>query len=406
MTGAKSAAPSDAHHERRVHIVRGEFIHTLYWEQLRSCPEGFRYDLAAPTSELHALKADLRGGTQSQSAAIHRAKSLLKEARRRSALPNMRFSRSAAPLIHSWQYPLVTRNRWVVDFEDVGAFVAYQPIGHREHSRIVLRALLSSSTCRALLPWTNKARDSLVSELGSGLEAKTHVVYPAVTPRLGIDSSGAPRTRRFLFVGSAFVTKGGITAMRAFARIRQEVPDAELDMVTFLPARYRAEAASVPGLTIHTRASPEELDHLFRDAYALIAPFSCDTFGYVVLEAFAYGVPAITSNSFALPELIGDGQRGAVVSVSYSLYDEGGRRRYVPVPGPHDRVDGHPLIELLADPPASDVESLAREMASALLDKDWRAPRARAALESTRTGPFSHVERRRRLADVYENALT
>ncbi len=391
--------------DRQVHIVRGEFVHTLYAEQLRSCPAGFRYDLPASTSELHALKSDLRPQTQSRLAVARRAKDVLRAVRGRYAVPNVRILRSQSPLAHSWQYPLITRNRWVVDFEDVGAFASYQPVSTRSCTSRALRALLSSPFCRALLPWTEKARDSLISALGPDLGRKARVVYPAVTPKDGVHESRALGFRRLLFVGSAFVSKGGVATMRAFARVRKELPDAELRMVTFLPAAYRAEAERVGGLTIHTRASPEELDRLFREAYALVAPFSTDTFGYVVLEGFAYGVPAITSDSFALPELVGRGERGGIVPMSHSMYAPDGRRLYSPVPGPHDRVDGHPLLEALAEPPEADIDALTREMISALTDGNWRGPRARAAFESTKSGPFSHLQRSRDLAEIYEAAL-
>jgi glycosyltransferase involved in cell wall biosynthesis len=396
---------SEAQIDRQVHIVRGAFVHTLYAEQLRSCPAGFRYDLAASTSELHGLKADLRPQSRSRLPVARWAKDVLRDVRGRCAVPNVRILRSDLPLTHSWQYPLITRNRWVVDFEDVGAFVSYQPVSNRSYASRAIKALLSSPFCRALLPWTEKARDSLVSALGPSLGLKARVVYPAVTPRDGVEEALAVSARRLLFVGSAFVSKGGVATMRAFARVRKELPHAELQMVTFLPAAYRAEAERVGGLTIHTRAPPEELDRLFREAYALVAPFSTDTLGYVVLEGFAYGVPAITSDSFALPELVGHGERGAVVPMSQSMYAADGRRLYAPVPGPHDRVDGHPLIEALAEPPAADIEALTREMMAALTDRHWRGPRARAAFESTTSGPFSHLQRRHDLAEIYEAAL-
>src|SRR5580658_10052596 len=340
--------------DRQVHIVRGAFVHTLYWEQLRSCPEGFSYDLSAPAAPLPGLKADLQSHAQLER---HRAglKNTIRKLRRSMALPNVRLVRSRKHLVHSWQYPLMTTAPWVIDFEDAGAFVGYQPVSSRWYAPGVLRALFASPYCRALLPWSQKARDSLVSELGPSLEEKTHVVYPAVSPKLA-EQPVAPLDRRLLFVGSAFVSKGGVAAMRAFARVRNELPDARLDMVTFLPPHFRAEAAGIPGLSIHTRAPPEELDRLFRHAYALVAPFGTDTFGYVLLEAFAYGVPAIVSDNFALPELVGRGERGVVVPMSQSLYDAGGRRgSYVP-PGPHDRIDGHPLIEAMCSPPTRDID--------------------------------------------------
>jgi glycosyltransferase involved in cell wall biosynthesis len=390
----------------RVHIVRGGFIHSLFWEQLRSCPEGFYYDLVAPTAALPNLKSDLRAPPQSRHRRLFRdAKAFVTRVRRWSTLPNVRFVRSTKHLVHSWQYPLITNAPWVIDFEDVGALVAYRPVSSRWYAPGLVKRLLSSRSCRALLPWTGKARESLVTELGPSLEPKTHVVYPAITPRADVTSLTPSASRRLLFIGSTFVTKGGVAAMRAFARVQRDVPDARLDMVTFLPEAYRAEAESVPGLAFHARAAPTVLDRLYREARALVAPFGVDTFGFVLLEAFAYGVPAVVSDNFALPELVGRGERGVVVPMSHSMFDKGGRRLYDSIPGAPDRAGGHPLLEAMANPPEIDIEQLASAMRMALTDDAWHASAARAALHSTSTGPFSHSERRRRLGEIYREAI-
>jgi glycosyltransferase involved in cell wall biosynthesis len=381
-----------------VHIVHGAFVHTMYWEQLHSCPPGFRYDLASNGAHV-AMKADLRERAFA-SALRDRARRTVGRIRNRTGMPNLRLVRTRAALAHSWQYPLVCNRPWVIDFEDAAAMVGYAIL--RSIPRRLLRGLLASPRCRALLPWTDAARKTVVAELGQELDAKMQVLLPAIAPRSGAAPGG--RGRRLLFVGSAFVPKGGVVLLRAFAIVRRQLPDATLDLVSFVPASFRAEAGSIPGVTVHTRLPPERLGQLFASARALVAPFATDTLGYVVLEAFAHATPAVVTRHFALPELVTDGVTGLVVPTSCSLFDEHWRRRFPSLSGGHDQTHGHPILDELREPPSADVEALAAGMASALSDGPRLEEMGAAALAETQVGRFSHARRRERLLAVYSGA--
>lgn len=386
----------------RIHVLHGSFVHTFYMEQFSHCPDGFRLETPWRDGAQFELKTDLREKSRTRPTLRGSLRGAARSVRDRLVLPNTRIVRTNAALVHSCQYLVLGPVPWVVDFEDIGAFVGYRPM-HKVPplSRAVLRALLAQSRCRALLPWTEAARRGLVHELGNDMAAKTSVVLPAIAPRI---DGASTRPENLLFVGSAFVSKGGVLLLRAFERVRKTCPGARLDVVSFVPDVYRREAERIGGIEVHTRASPATLQRLFLTARALVAPFATDTLGFVVLEGFAQAVPAIVSRHFALPELVDEGITGLVVPTSSSMFDETGLRRFFPIPGPHDRIDGHPLIEELREPPECDVEALARAMAFLLEDRDRAAQMSDAALRTTIEGRFSPSYRKRRLATIYSQA--
>lgn len=55
--------------------------------------------------------------------------------------------------------------------------------------------------------------------------------------------------------------------------------------------------------------SREELPELFSGAYAFLFPSLCEGFGMPNVEAMASGCPVITSDAFAIPEIVGDAAR-------------------------------------------------------------------------------------------------
>ncbi len=73
-------------------------------------------------------------------------------------------------------------------------------------------------------------------------------------------------------------------------------------------------ANSEQNITFVGKVSGEEKNQLISSASALIVPSTCrETFGMVVVEAFAFGKPVIASRIGGLQELVRDGETGLLV---------------------------------------------------------------------------------------------
>lgn len=392
---------------RHVHIVVGDFVHTFYREQLCVAPAGYSYDLEFGARDLHPLKSDLlpHVGERPLSRLLRQA---IQALRANGRIPNVRLPLTECSLIHSFQYPLITRTNWVVDFEDIGAMVGYYPLSTGPAlSRSMLMAILRQPQCRWLLPWTRMAEKSLSAELGDSLLAKTRVVSPAIRPKRERARQPLGKATSFLFVGSRFLLKGGCAALRAFQRLRSRYPDVRLTMVTQASEEHTREALRIGNVEILTAVSPAELDRLYRTSTVLLAPFTTDTLGFVVLEAKSYGLPAIVSHNFALPELVGDGASGLVVPWQVSAFDSDGRRRCGTInEDARGQIIGDDLLtENLLRPPATDVEGLAMAMQRVVEEPQIAGTLGECAYQDTVDGTFSHPRRAQILKELYDQAL-
>ncbi|MGH3829165.1 MAG: glycosyltransferase [Pseudonocardiaceae bacterium] len=118
----------------------------------------------------------------------------------------------------------------------------------------------------------------------------------------------------FLFVGRLDYYKGIECLLTAWNNLRD--PGAQLHIAGegVMEPAVRTRAAHDPRLRFHGPVHGQRRRQLFLDADVLVCPSTwMETFGLVVLEAYAAGLPVIVSRVGALPELVDEGRTGLVV---------------------------------------------------------------------------------------------
>lgn len=392
---------------QQVYFHLGRFGHPFFDEQMRAAPEGFRYEsvdprapasvgprqIALSASRLRAVRGGLeRVGLRALSRAGYVRRSTLKPP------PDCALVHSAQQLLRRPPVP------YVVDFECLEAFTLYQRVAlSRPWARRALLDALCEDSCRALLPWSQAAEHGLRSVFGERTEllaSKTSTVLPAIHPRADAPAQRTHGPLRVLFVGTAFVAKGGVEAVRAVARARA-THDVTLDIVSDVPPRWRAEVDEAEGVDLHAwPASHERVLSLFARSHILLFPSHMDTLGFVMLEAMSHGVPVLATRHFAVPELVEDGVSGLLVDGENTLYGENGLCRFS-----HTLPPPRAFRRALAAPSQAYVERLASALAHVCEDRSLHERLAAGALARVTDGPLSVPARRAALADVYRRAL-
>lgn len=142
-------------------------------------------------------------------------------------------------------------------------------------------------------------------------EEKVRVVKPGVNFEIPPDFEKAYSEPIILFVGRGFERKGGPVLIEAFRLVRQTLKGARLIIVGCNPP-VNEKGITVKGLI--PREREHEIKELYRTASVFALPSRFEPFGLVFLEAMAYKLPCIGTNICAMPEIIGDGECGFVVS--------------------------------------------------------------------------------------------
>jgi glycosyltransferase involved in cell wall biosynthesis len=252
--------------------------------------------------------------------------------RRNPKWQNTYLFRPFAPvdLYHLWNGTALTSKPWISSFE------ADLP-RHGGATKgwlydLCLRQLHRSNCCR-LLPLSDAARCCFLARNKGVLEdsviAKTEVFVGGVP----VDEGAVAAHRRFLensrdgfvlcLVGHEFFRKGGVPVLRAYQRLKDSLAGLRLvvisqlvagDYVTFADEADREAATralqSEPGIEWHAHVPGAKVLDLLAHSHVGLLPTLDDSLGWTVLEAMSVGLPVITTNIRAMPEMVTHGVNG------------------------------------------------------------------------------------------------
>jgi glycosyltransferase involved in cell wall biosynthesis len=216
--------------------------------------------------------------------------------------------------------PVALRQPWLVTFESALPRM-FPP---NERLRDHLRSQLCSPGCLAIVAMSAWALATF-KRLNAGwasvdqVLAKAHVLQPATELR-----ASTPRTLkvgetiRLIFVGNNFARKGGIVALRLARKALAEGLRLQIHIVSSKmiysgshtdhpdPARYQQDLQSLalPNVSFHDPMNNQQVLELMGSCHLSLLPTLHDTYGFSVLEGFAQGLPAITTDVCALPEFV------------------------------------------------------------------------------------------------------
>lgn len=169
----------------------------------------------------------------------------------------------------------------------------------------------STSVARRVIAVSQATADDLV-DLSGVSRQKIRVVYSGVD----VGMAAAPLPERFgipgpyiLHVGSIHSRKNLVRLVEAFALVKDTLDDLSLVLAGHPGWEYDRLLEKIDELGLAERVilpgyvSDEERSALYQGAGAYAFPSLYEGFGFPVLEAMAYGIPVVCSNTSSLPEL-------------------------------------------------------------------------------------------------------
>lgn len=372
----------------KVEIFPSGGVHSMYLDTIQSPPEGVEY---------------IGGFSHAPGSSIDSGYSRVGK----YVLDKLRLPYFARPIyedadfVHSSQKMLLTNKDYVIDVEHGNPFMGADIVNKTDylHYRWLVSKFLNKDNCKYILPWTNTAMNAFNYNYGflgrDLLEEKVRVVYPA-TKYVG--KHHKTDTFTFTFVGGTtwdtFYSKGGIQVLQAAQMLDFAGFEFDLNFVS----KYIPDYIDVggDGLFVANGLPRDKLMEMFMYTDVVLLPSACDTFGMVLIEAMARGVPSIVSDSFAAKEVVGDA--GVVIESDYNVnrwFDNNNLKIFGKGPF-HDQFRYGEYC-----PSFEHVYDLANAMADMIEDASMLKMKSKECLREVKNGRFSIDTRNKLLRDVY-----
>lgn len=230
---------------------------------------------------------------------------------------------------HLFKTPRFAPCPYVVTVHDVLDFIYLRTKQTPRQSRMRLQlAKLALRRARAIIAVSHSTREDVMRVFDIRDESRISVIHNAVDERLCQPAGDAERRavlERYqinypfvLYAGSAKPHKNVIRLIEAFSALRPELakagrlPDLRLLVIgddisenpelrrAVLRARVQADVRFLGFVPI------DALRALYASAELFVFPSLYEGFGLPPLEAMAQGAPVVSSNTSALPEVVGD----------------------------------------------------------------------------------------------------
>jgi glycosyltransferase involved in cell wall biosynthesis len=174
---------------------------------------------------------------------------------------------------------------------------------------------------RHVVTWSDWAKQGLIDDYGV-LADKITVIPPGVNLQEWNQSQSRRRENKgpvkILFVGGDFKRKGGFVLLEAFRALRQEfatLEDTSINEKIELHLVTQGDILPEPGVYIYHDMQPNtvHLKQLYHESDIFCLPTYGDCFPIVLSEAAAAGLPIVSTQVAAIPEIVHNGKTGFLV---------------------------------------------------------------------------------------------
>jgi glycosyltransferase involved in cell wall biosynthesis len=301
---------------------------------------------------------------------------------------------------------LIFRNEpWVVDLEYVTQLSGYNIHFFKKYQDIIV-GKLASYNCRKIICYTESSKKTIMNTLNrNNIIEKIEVIYLAVTKKNFIKKQYLDDKIKILFVGSInipgeFEYKGGKEVILAFKKLNKIYPDIELVIRSDLSKEYKSECKKIGNITVYDKIiSGEKLDEEFRSSNIFWFP-GYATPGMVFLEAMSYELPIITTDVWANPEIVIDGENGFLIEKSKKIkhYDE----NYIPL---WNYQINSKFMKSIRFPDIDIIDNLVYKTAILINDEKLRKSMGLNGREEVENGKFSLEKRNKKLTRVFDESI-
>ncbi len=309
--------------------------------------------------------------------------------------PKNFLKKNSIDLIYAFKVFPLNDFPWIADVEEFHYWSAFYSFfsGQNFFSSVmnsVGRKLVSkafnSFNCRALLPWTQYSKKSILFFAGNHLKEKTRVIYPSMKPSTVKKKTNKEKIS-LLFTATNPVFKGTNFVFSAFNMLKKKY-DVELNCFGNFSAETKKR---FPEINFGFVSGKEFREKVMPENDILLMPSLIESFGLTAVEAFSCSVPVVSSDIMGLNEINEENRTGFKVNFPEEYHKKIFLNPYYFF-GESKKLDSEKIAVQLAEKTALLIE-----------DSSLRKKFGRNAFRDTEKGRFSFNERKKAMKEIFND---
>lgn len=320
-----------------------------------------------------------------------------------------------ADIIEAFDTAIITDKNWIYTGSDFPQIVSFDLSGsypNRQTRLDIIEKLLEKDNCKKLIFPSNAGLNTIHTYGNINnkkiLDKCTVIPYAfrKIDDKLTIHKEKEKIS--LLFIGSQFVRKGGKQLVEAFKILNRKY-DVELNIVSnfaawekFTSEKDTLEIKNTISKTDNINILPTDresvLNNYYPNADILVFPTLWETYGFVPVEAMAYGLPVVSTDwHSALPEIIEDNISGFLIKIMQTDFMKA-------VKNNENKFNSAGFYQPPEEFNKYLVDELVNKLSLLIEDPNLRKKIGREGLNIART-KFSFEERNKTMKNIYEESI-
>jgi len=294
-------------------------------------------------------------------------------------IPNAHYTKNKEnfDLIHCAHCLSLNKSPWVTDIEFISQM--WGGIKLTNARKKIVKKLLTSKYCKKIIAWTKDTKKGIL-EYFPELKDKIEVVYYAMPIEKQKKKKNKETT--LFFSGRHFYAKGGLHATEVIDRLTKKYPHVKGIINGAIPEEIIKKYSKNKKIKFYQLIPHKEILKIYQNSDIFVYPGYSDSFGFVFIEAMAFGIPIVTVNGPSRQEIIKDEEQGFIISK------------------PKGRIDPYSLVKNKMV-----INNIIKKVEILINNKKLREKMGKENFKLVKEGKFSIKERNKELREIYKQAL-
>jgi len=232
-------------------------------------------------------------------------------------MPNLTFTLDKnVEIVHCAHCLSLNKKPWVVDTEVWDRVSAGGNIANSKIGKAIIKNRLESNYCKRIICWSEDCKKTFEETFPKNNKILKKIeLLPFAIP--GRKFKKIPHKKiRILFVARWFDAKGGRQTLEVFDRLSKDHKNVEFIFLCPIPKEFKKKYSHNKNIKMMDLVPQEKLfEEIYPSTDIFFYPGFGDSYGFAVPEALMFGLPVVSTNTFAKNELVNDGKTGFLVDL-------------------------------------------------------------------------------------------